>query len=90
MRWIVGILLGVWIVTPVAAYDGEYELRSSYVDFDPEDGFMDAGSFHNPYGVYEHGERVGEVGTRYPDFDPRDGFLDPGSYANPYVFRVEE
>ena len=90
MRWILAAVFSLGIATGVAAYDGEYELRSEYPDFFPGDGLFEEGSSSNPYGIYEHGDRLGTIEPRTHDFFPGDGLFEEGSHSNPYVFRLDE
>jgi hypothetical protein len=49
MRW--WTLLAMWllVVPSGLAYDGEYEIRPESPDLFPGDGFMEEGSYSNPY-----------------------------------------
>ena len=67
------------------AWAGDYTIRPRAPDFTPGDGFMDKGSYSNPYIIEDsHGREVGTIRPRCPDLIPGDGFMEEGSFANPY------
>ena len=83
------LLLSLILTQPVFAE--RYEIKSRTPDFYPNDGFLEAGSYANPYIIIdESGQQVGTIRTRTPDFAPNDGFLEAGSYSNPYIFEWGE
>jgi hypothetical protein len=64
----------------------EYKVKSRYHDFQPNDGFMDAGTQQNPYVIEDqYGQEKSTVRPRHHDFQPNDGFMDSGTRQNPYV-----
>jgi hypothetical protein len=67
-----------------------YEIRPRIFDLNPHDGFLDPGSFTNPYELRGPQGVVGTIRPRVFDLDPADGFLDPGSVTNPYELELEE
>ena len=82
------VILSVFAL-PVLA--DEYTIESALPDFQPGDGYMEAGSPLNPYIIRnEYGEEVGVIKTRLPDFTPGDGFMDPGGPLNPYVIETPD
>lgn len=84
MRKLLAILILLAIVPQMALAD--WEIKPRYFDFDSNDGFMDAGTWSNPYEIEDSwGNTRGTVEPRYFDFDSNDGFLDAGSSSNPYI-----
>lgn len=82
---VVGLILISVLLTSFAIAE-ETEISPRYYDFDAYDGFMDPGSYSNPYVVKDsYGQELGEIKPRYYDFDTNDGFMDPGTDSNPYV-----
>jgi len=68
----------------------EYIISPSVPDLTPGDGFMEAGSYENPYVIQtESGEEIGTISPQVPDLTPGDGFMEPGSYSNPYVIETD-
>ena len=63
----------------------DWEIKPRYLDLQPNDGFMDAGTNFNPY-VFKNqfGQEIGEIKSKYLDLTPNDGFMDAGSNFNPY------
>ena len=75
---------------PSIACAEEYQIRTRHFDFQANDGFMDAGSYLNPYIIEDQsGREIGQIRSQFPDFDPNDGFMDAGSYLNPYIVEVD-
>ena len=71
------------------AYAGKLTVRSKYVDFTPNDGFMDSGTYTNPLIIKDdHGSTVGQIRPRTIDLTPNDGFMDAGSYTNPMEIEI--
>ena len=80
------VILSVFAL-PVLA--DEYTIESALPDFQPGDGYMEAGSPLNPYIIRnEYGEEVGTISTHIPDFNPGDGYMEPGSPLNPFVIET--
>jgi len=64
----------------------QYTIQSRFFDLTPNDGFMDEGSYANPYAVKdEYGQEIITIRPQYIDLVPGDGFMDAGSYSNPYI-----
>lgn len=83
MKTVVLILMLVMIV--VTAYGETWTIEPQYHDFTPNDGFMDTGTWQNPYEIKDStGQERGTISPRYPDFFPDDGFMDVGTTSNPY------
>lgn len=65
-------------------------IESGYIDLTPNDGFMDAGSYTNPYVIKnQSGETIAKIKPKYIDLEPNDGFMDAGTPLNPYVIEKE-
>ena len=83
MKIIIGFFLILFCTVACAE---EMTIESRYMDLTPNDGFMDAGSYSNPYEVQDYyGNTRATIAPRYMDFDPDDGFMDAGTPINPYV-----
>ena len=69
----------------------EYEIKPQTMDLNPNDGFMDAGSYTNPYTVTDnYGNEQGTIRPQTMDLYPNDGFMDAGTYSNPYIYETNE
>ena len=88
MRAILFFIVAILFSFPALA--DEYTIESQFPDFQPGDGYFEAGSPLNPFVIKnEYGEEVGTIKTRLPDFTPGDGFMEPGSQLNPFVIETE-
>ena len=88
MRAILIVLVAILFSFTCALAD-EYTIESALPDFQPGDGYMEAGSPLNPYIIRnEYGEEVGTISTHIPDFNPGDGYMEPGSPLNPFVIET--
>lgn len=85
-KLLLAILTIVLFTFPVYA-DDEWEIKPKYPDLTPGDGFMERGSWINPYILKSDEGEEYEIKARFPDSDPNDGSLDPGSFLNPYRIR---
>ena len=75
----------------IFAYAEQYEIKSKYFDIIPNDGFMDSGSYSNPFLIEgENGRKIAEIKPKYYDIDPDDGFMDAGSSFNPYIIDTDD
>jgi len=64
---IIGILTICFL--SINSYGSEYEIKPKYVDFNSNDGFMDVGSYNNPYVVKnQQGNEVAEIRPKFMDF----------------------
>jgi len=90
MKRAIFIVLAVVLFTGIVLAGERWEIRPKYFDIDPNDGFMDPGSYFNPYIIIPDNpyEPQKEIRPKYFDIDPNDGFMDPGNYLNPYI--IEE
>ena len=78
------------ILFSFSALANEYTIESEINDFQPGDGYMEAGSPLNPYIIRnEYGEEVGTISSEINDFSPGDGYMEPGSPLNPYVIETD-
>ena len=68
----------------------QYTIQPRMHDFQPNDGFNDAGTWSNPYVVQDNrGREVGTMQQQIHDFQPGDGFNDAGTFTNSYVVEWE-
>ena len=74
------------LLSPCVLFAEEYTIRPRFPVLSPHDGFMDRGSWQNPYVIEnQRGREIGTIRPRFPDLDPNDGFMDSGTWQNPYV-----
>jgi len=72
------------------AFAAEYIIEPRYPDLKPNDGFMDSGTWQNPYVVKDrYGREKAVIRPRFPDFNPNDNFMDPGTPFNPWVIEAD-
>ena len=91
MKRFIFTVLAVVLFTGIALAGERWEIRPKYFDIDPNDGFMDTGSYSNPYIIIPDNpyEPQKEIRPKYFDIDPNDGFMDPGNSLNPYIIEEE-
>ena len=88
MKYLI-ILTALLFATPV--FSREIIVQPMVPDFNRGDGFMEEGSYANPYILMDSdtGEEVGRMTPMMPDLIPGDGFMEKGSFANPYVIETD-
>ena len=92
MRWltVLGFVTAFVAFMHLTAAE-DYEVRPTYPDLYPNDGFFDAGTMYNPYVVApQGGQPFGMIRARYPDLHPNDGVFDAGTYSNPYTLQTND
>ena len=84
------ILIAILISAPAVA--GEIIVQPMVPDLNPGDGFMEAGSYANPYLLIDSdtGREIGTMQADMPDFNPGDGLMEKGSFVNPYRIRLND
>ena len=84
------LLVAVFLGLAVPALAGDQTIiRPRFYDTNPRDGFLDPGSWSNPYEFKRSDGSSGTIRPRFYDTDPHDGVLDPGSWSNPWVMEED-
>ena len=87
MKTVLFVLL-VMFLAPVLVFAEETTVEPRIPDIVPGDGFMDAGTWQNPWVIKgPDGQEKGVMVPRIPDLVPGDGFMDAGTPQNPWVIK---
>jgi hypothetical protein len=90
MRKVALILIALLLSVGLAYGQDKWTVEPMYPDLVPNDGFLDKGTWQNPYVIRDFlGNTKGTIKPLYPDLHPNDGFLDSGTVFNPWVIEPE-